>query len=208
MSSVGFIARRSSLGPASCASGGSVGGVVIAPRTLVGGMLSDAMGAVVWMLWLVYEWTVTRPLRSFYFEGPIWHNQPPEEICYGMTGVEARHWTSSDENAIQCAIEMERRFHSWDRTLMTVIYFTMLTVILLRVACCCVFGRWSSRRSSDDIGGGGGPRCGCRTIDDTNSRFVTRAEFDALLEGSGGRCRRPSPHPPSRPPSPASEIPS
>jgi hypothetical protein len=107
---------------------------------------------VPWQLWghvcnavgTVYSVLITQPLRTFYFEGPFWHNQAPEEICYEMTGVEARHWTSTPENVMQCAAEMERRFHSWDRTAMTVLYFTFLTLVTIKLSRLCgslLFGR-------------------------------------------------------------------
>lgn len=127
---------------------------------------------VFWAVWFTYDLLVTRPLRTFYFEGPIWKNQPAEEICYEMTGVEARHWTMTPENMARCHLEMERRFMSWDRTAMTVAYFALLTFLLIRLVCCCScfcdrFPSSSSRRYHHD--------CGCE------SRPVTKEEMaDAI----------------------------
>lgn len=120
-------------------------------------------------LWFIYDILITRPLRAFYFEGPIWHNQPPEEICYEITHVEARHWISSPENIAQCQIEMERRFQSWDRTAMTIMHFALLTFVVVKLMCCCTCGRpeWRDRRHV----------CGCAN----DARLVTRDELRNML---------------------------
>lgn len=106
---------------------------VITADTSPGGVLGVVTGAA----WFAYDVLVSKPLRAFYFEGPIWHNQPSEEICYEMTGVEARHWASTPENLARCEVEMERRFKSWDRTAMTIMHFALLAFAIVRVACCC-----------------------------------------------------------------------
>lgn len=120
-------------------------------------------------VWLTYDILVTRPLRAFYFEGPIWKNQPPEEICYEMTGVEASHWVSSPENIARCQMEMDRRFQSWDRTAMTVMHFALLTFVAIRLLCCCACG-W--RRN----------RCGCKF--DGEAKLVTREELREMLKSA------------------------
>jgi hypothetical protein len=132
---------------------------------------SGLADALTWLVWLAYETVVTGPLRAFYFEGPIWQSQPPEEICFGMTGVEARHWKSSPENAAQCELEMERRFHSWDKTVMTSMYFAALTVVLLRLLVCCFGTAPAACRRAP---------CDCE-LDETNTRRITREELARLL---------------------------
>jgi hypothetical protein len=119
--------------------------------------------------WFVYDMMITRPLRAFYFEGPIWHNHPPEEVCYEMTGIEARHWTSTPDNLARCQLEMERRFQSWNRTAMTTMYFAMLAFVAIKVACCCCCGGFRSSSAK---------MCSC----DGDGRLATKAELKEILQ--------------------------
>jgi hypothetical protein len=129
------------------------------------------------VVWFMYDVLVARPLRAFYFEGPIWHNQPPEEICYELTGVEARHWVSSPENIARCQMEMERRFQSWDRTAMTIMHFTLLTFVVIKLICCCKCGRpeWTDDRHC-------ARQCNCNFGHNSDeARLVTREELRDML---------------------------
>jgi hypothetical protein len=127
-------------------------------------------------VWFTYDILVTRPLRAFYFEGPIWRSQPPEEICYEMTGVEARHWTSSPDNIARCQMEMDRRFQSWDRTAMTIMHFALLTFVVVKLVCCCACSRPDRP---------GGHPCGCNFDHSAgDARLVTREELRSMLRAA------------------------
>jgi hypothetical protein len=93
----------------------------------------------------IYSLLITRPLRKLYFEGPVWKNQLPEEICFQMTGVSATHWAASEENMRTCYLEMEKRFRTWDTTVMSSIYFLVLAMVITRIVCCCSLPRLHRR---------------------------------------------------------------
>ena len=133
-----------------------------------GSVVYRIIGFLQWFFWLMYEIMITKPLRAFYFEGPIWQNQSPEEICFGMTGVPAKHWTLTEQNQLQCQIEMDRRFHSWERTTMTVVYFTMLSFTVLFMMFSCF--RFMFGDGRDRKGG-----CGC------SSNPVTKEELIDII---------------------------
>jgi hypothetical protein len=92
----------------------------------------------------IYDLLVTRQLRQFYFGGYTfrwglggWGNQSPAEICFQMTGVEARFWSDSPESIARCALEMERHFRCWDTTAMSFIYFTVMSFAVVKLLCIC-----------------------------------------------------------------------
>lgn len=87
-------------------------------------------------LWL-YEKTITNPLRVLYFTGFVWGNMPSDEICHSITGVPAVWWSENPEHMMTCNDLLERKFHSWDASVMTCIYFTFLTFIVLQLMCTC-----------------------------------------------------------------------
>lgn len=91
-------------------------------------------------LWRVastaYNAIVILPLRKLYFEGPIWRNQRPEDICFQLTKVSADHWRSTPANMGQCLEELEKNFASWSTTATYGIYFSLLTLFAVRLFCC------------------------------------------------------------------------
>lgn len=99
--------------------------------------MSAAAAAGFW----VYQKLVTDPLRIFYFVGPVWSNAPPAEICYDLTGVKAAWWEESPDRAQQCMNLLNRKFGSFDATVMTTLYFTIVTFILMQTICRCFFIR-------------------------------------------------------------------
>lgn len=119
-------------------------------------------------VWFVYDTLITRQLRIFYFEGYVWGGESFDKVCYKMLGMEPEHWTMSPENIARCRDEMERRFQSWDKTAMSVVYFAMLTYIVIRLASyCCSFTKWRSTS--------------CDYHKFENTQMVTRKELRDLL---------------------------
>lgn len=92
-----------------------------------------AVGAGLWL----YEKTITNPLRILYFVGPVWKNAPPDEICHSITGVPAAWWAESGDHASACAELLDRKFHSFDASVMVTVYFTVLTFVVLQLVCTC-----------------------------------------------------------------------
>ena len=127
------------------------------------GWLRGAADAVTAVANAVYDVILTRPLRRLYFVGPVWHNIPAEEICFTVTHVPAKHWTSSPENMAACQHELDKLFDSWDTTVVTSLYFALLAFLVIKIAFCC-------------NGRGGGSACAapCHCRDSWN-------------EGGGGR---------------------
>lgn len=149
-----------------------------APATTWGSVTCTIPGILSSLIWGAYDILVTRPLRLFYFEGPIWHNQPPEEICYEMTGVAANHWTASPENIARCQIEMDRRFQSWDRTAFTVMHFSLLVFVIVKLICCCSCSLPSWRPSETT-------QCTCQFSHNADGgRLVTREELCEMLRAA------------------------
>lgn len=101
-----------------------------------------------------FDKLITTPLRIFYFVGPVWKNAPHSEICYMLTGVTADRWTKDSVHAMECQELLERRFASWDATILTSAYFAVLTFTALQLMCRCCFVRPIIR----DIGLLGGGR--------------------------------------------------
>lgn len=89
----------------------------------------------------VYNVLIRNPLRIFYFVGPIWRNAPPAEICYELTGVKAAWWEENQDRIEQCIELLERRFSSFDATVMTTAYFTVMTFVVMQLLCRCCFVR-------------------------------------------------------------------
>lgn len=89
--------------------------------------------------WWLYGKLITDPLRLFYFTGLWWHNAPRQEICFRLTNIEAKWWLTNPDRMSECMALTEREFESWDATVMTVLYFTVLTFGVLQCLCqCCV----------------------------------------------------------------------
>ena len=89
-------------------------------------------------LW-AYHKLITDPLRTFYFVGAYWRNAPKPEICFRLTNVDSSWWSSTSDRMDQCIALTEREFESFDATLMTTLYFTVLTFVILHLFCnCCV----------------------------------------------------------------------
>lgn len=89
--------------------------------------------------WWIYNKLITNPLRTFYFVGPWWGNVPKPEICFRITNVEAKWWEANTDRMKECTALTEREFESWDATIMTTLYFTVLTFGILQMFCqCCV----------------------------------------------------------------------
>ena len=91
--------------------------------------------------WKVYDVLVTNPLRVFYFKGAWWHNVPIAEVCFQMSGVEAKWWGATDEHMSECQNLAERNFESWDATVMTTLYFTGLSFVVVYMFCNCLIVR-------------------------------------------------------------------
>lgn len=124
---------------------------------------------IVYITLCFYDFLITKPLRIFYFEGPVWKSQPSEEICFQMTGVESKFWSN---NMRQCQVEMERHFRSWDRTVLTVMYFSILTFVVIRV----LYWLTGSRNIH---------QCHCTMPGNLcDSRLVTREELARLFSNS------------------------
>lgn len=85
-----------------------------------------------------YHWIITRPLRYFYFVGPVWKNMPFEEICNQMTQgkLGADHFRV---NMDICVDMLERNFVSWDVGLITSLYFAVLGFIVVYSSYNCCF---------------------------------------------------------------------
>lgn len=110
--------------------------VVVAVENVASACAAAATG----LGWWVYEKVITNPLRIFYFVGPIWKNAPPDEICHSITGVPASWWIETRDRQQACSDLLERRFNSFDKGVMTTVYFAFLSFVLLQVmfTCCCV----------------------------------------------------------------------
>lgn len=91
--------------------------------------------------WWIYNRLITDPLRTFYFKGWWWHNMPQANICAMMMGnkpeFSAELYDSCDLMREKCRIMVEREFESWDATIMTTLYFTVLTFGVLQMVCHC-----------------------------------------------------------------------
>jgi hypothetical protein len=170
--------------------------ISVIPQLPSNNYLSDVTSMLTWFVWLAYELLITRFLRIFYFEGPIWHNLPPEEICSKMTGVDARHWTLSADNIIECQIQMERRFHSWDRTVMTVFYFSVLTLITLRLLILAwhwCFWKFSYSHSLSSSGCTSNSQCShCNhNMDVSNSKLISKEELISIMREASSSPPKP-----------------
>lgn len=108
-----------------------------ANATTACGAVSAAVG------WWVYDQLITHPLRSFYLKGPWWHNIPQADICARMAGNKpeftAEFYNATEYTRGQCQIMIDREFESWNTTVMTALYFTVLTFGTLQLLChCCI----------------------------------------------------------------------
>jgi hypothetical protein len=86
-----------------------------------------------------------------------------------MTGVPVEHWTRTPENVADCRAQMERRFQSWDRGVLTFFYFAFLAFATLKIASCL----WN---------------CGARVIDrPERNRYaiVPREDFERMMMLNG-----------------------
>ena len=91
--------------------------------------------------WMYYI-TITRPLRAFYFEGPIWGNVLPEQVCSLLTnGVPSDWWNKTDDRMVECQRLLNTKYHSFEVTIMCVLYFATLGFAALYVICRCCFLR-------------------------------------------------------------------
>jgi hypothetical protein len=95
-------------------------------------------------LWGVYDTLITRPLKRFYFMGPVWKNEKPENICYSLTKTDASFWTATPENMDKCIETLEKNFKSWDVTVMTSLYFFVLTFVSVKLLFCIFYPRPST----------------------------------------------------------------
>jgi hypothetical protein len=97
---------------------------------------TTAVGVGLW----IYEKTITNPLRILYFVGPVWKNAPPDEICHSLTGVPSAWWVENLDRQQACADLLERKFSSFDASVMVTVYFTFLTFVVLQLlcTCCCI----------------------------------------------------------------------
>jgi len=88
--------------------------------------------------WYAYHAVVTRPLEYFYFVGPVWKNLPPQEICNAMTDnrLGSDFWI---KNMPECLELLHRNFVSWDTTIITSLYFLVVSFATVYVTCHCCF---------------------------------------------------------------------
>lgn len=115
----------------------SDGGVVATITNAVSTTTVACATAAVGVGWWLYEKTITNPLRVLYFNGFIWGNMPEDEICHSLTGVPAVWWSGDPEHMEKCIELLERKFHSWDVSVMSCMYFTLLLFVVLHVLCTC-----------------------------------------------------------------------
>lgn len=94
-----------------------------------------------WGLTTLYDSLLVKPMRDLYFNGYVWRNHKPEDVCYEITGVSAQFWKSSKENMKQCEDEMNRSFETWyiivTRVTFLILLFLMIIMIMSRIVCCC-----------------------------------------------------------------------
>jgi hypothetical protein len=83
---------------------------------------------------------VTKPLRVFYFVGPVWHNMTPTEICHSLTGVDASWWAATPDRLLQCEELLARHFVSFDATVVYTAYFALVGLAVGTLVCrfCCI----------------------------------------------------------------------
>lgn len=100
-----------------------------------------------WSFFGIWNLVITKPLRLFYFMGPIWRNKPYYDICAQMTGVKSTDWI---KNPDACFEKLEQDFVSWDITVLTVSYFLVLYFIVAYTLWNCFFigkiTKWLSKR--------------------------------------------------------------
>lgn len=110
--------------------------------------VSSGMSAGYW----TFDKLITTPLRIFYFVGPVWGNAPRSEICYMLTKIEAEKWSRDAIHVMECQELLERKFVSWDATILTSAYFAVLTFTILQLACRCCFVRPIIRDIANRLG--------------------------------------------------------
>ncbi len=92
---------------------------------------------VAWMYYI----TITQPLRVFYFEGPVWGNIAPEQVCFTLTGVASDWWNKTDDRINECHRLLNTKFHSFEMTIICVLYFASLGFAVIYFICRCCFLR-------------------------------------------------------------------
>lgn len=98
-------------------------------------------GTIVSLLWWIYYKLITEPLRLFYFVGPVWGNVRPEQVCFELTGVDSGWWNTTDDRLSECQRLLNTRFHSFEVTILCVLYFASAVFAVLYLVCRCCFLR-------------------------------------------------------------------
>lgn len=123
--------------------------------------------AVFAALWL-YGKLVLEPLRIFYFMGPVLENRNPEDICAQISKITASEFTGTEAGREMCRNLLERRFESYNATVITVLYFAILAIAVIYALRRCFFlpDVWRAARGCAGrvlrlvIRRGGGEACG------------------------------------------------
>ncbi len=107
---------------------------------------------LLWILMLIKEtgsWifqiTVVTPLNAFYFE-TILEGLPQNELCARITThTEASFWEKNNETILECQTILDRKFRSFEVSVLMSIYFAFIAAMLFRLffwVCC---GKWKRR---------------------------------------------------------------
>lgn len=97
--------------------------------------------ACISVVWWIYYKTITEPLRLFYFIGPVWGNINSEQVCFELTGIDSGWWNKTSDRLDECHRLLNTKFHSFEVSIMCVLYFASLVFAIMYLVCRCCFLR-------------------------------------------------------------------
>lgn len=109
--------------------------------------------AVLWIISLIkgggywiFELLIVTPLSAFYFE-TILGGLPPHEMCARITAhTEASFWEKNNETILECRGILDRKFRSFEVSVLMSIYFAFFVALLFRIFFCICCSSWKRRK--------------------------------------------------------------
>lgn len=98
-------------------------------------LMLGVFGACISVAWWIYYKTITEPLRLFYFVGPVWGNINSEQVCFELTGIDSGWWNKTSDRLDECHRLLNTRFHSFEVSIMCVLYFASLVFAIMYLVC-------------------------------------------------------------------------
>ena len=101
-----------------------------------------AGGALVAAGWWIYDRFVTDPLYCFWRKGAWWRNIEDADLCSQLTNgrITGFDYASDPAMRLRCSKIINDDFESWNATVATILYFSVVGFVTMHVVCqcCCV----------------------------------------------------------------------